>query len=304
LNAEWENAKAQLGESLLPLALQLTDALLKLLEGFNNLSPGTQQAIVYIGLFAAAIGPLLGTLGTLSTIVGGIITKIGGISTAFSGASTAAAGLGAVFSGPLILAIVGLGLQIAVLAVGWKQNWFYIQDTVKLVTENIKSVFNAFIAILKGDWTRAGNELKTAWQRTWDEINRRVDTITPKIVNSVKNMGKLMIGGLVSAIRAGMASVVSAMVSVATAAINAAKAVLGIQSPSKVFAGIGTEIMAGMAQGIRGGLGQPVGALAYATPQMAGAAGVNVTMNNNVNSNLDIEYLAQRVARVIKANQR
>jgi hypothetical protein len=45
---------------------------------------------------------------------------------------------------------------------------------------------------------------------------------------------------------------VNAVVEAAKAAIDAAKGVLGIESPSKVFAGIGRQMMAGWAAGITG----------------------------------------------------
>src|SRR5690606_1344585 len=49
--------------------------------------------------------------------------------------------------------------------------------------------------------------------------------------------------------------------SAAQAALDAAKGFLGIASPSKVFAGIGGDMMAGMAQGIRAGVDLPAMAM-------------------------------------------
>jgi tape measure domain-containing protein len=67
------------------------------------------------------------------------------------------------------------------------------------------------------------------------------------------SIGTGIIQGLVSGIFGGLSSVVNAIISVVTSALAVGKAVLGIGSPSKVWAGIGKEIPAGLSLGIASG---------------------------------------------------
>ncbi len=88
-------------------------------------------------------------------------------------------------------------------------------------------VFGTFLSIL-GD--------------VWDAITG--------FASSMYEAGAGMISGLVDGIMAGAASVVSAIVGVATSAIDAAKSALGIASPSKVFGEMGAFTSQGFGEGI------------------------------------------------------
>jgi hypothetical protein len=63
-------------------------------------------------------------------------------------------------------------------------------------------------------------------------------------------MGRAMIDGLVNGITGGAKAVVDAMKGVVTGAVDGAKHLLGIASPSKVFAEIGMQTGAGMSVGV------------------------------------------------------
>jgi len=319
LNAQYQTMQETLGTQLLPIKMQLMTAVTGLITAFNNLSPGAQKTIIVFGGILAAAGPLL-------MIVGQIITVVGALGPVFTAISTAAGAIGPVFAGiasaigtvipvlgtiaaaitgPVLLAIAALAAGIALLYVGWKNNWFGIQDSFRLVTDNIKAVFQAFLLILKGDWAGAGEVLKTSFSATWDEIKRRFEAIKTTLGNIAKSVGDFITKGLVDGVKNAASSLISAVTGVVNSALSAAKRLLGIKSPSSVFSLVGQQMMAGMAQGIRGGVGMPVGALVQATPQLVGAAsGVNITMHNSINNGLDVEYLAYRVAKVIRSGQR
>jgi hypothetical protein len=76
-----------------------------------------------------------------------------------------------------------------------------------------------------------------------------------------QSAGPDIIDGLVSAITGGQSDVVKAMTDLAGGAIDAAKDVLGIKSPSKVFAEIGGYTAEGFAQGVDDGAGAASSAL-------------------------------------------
>lgn len=90
---------------------------------------------------------------------------------------------------------------------------------------------------------------------------------------SLEQMGLDLIGGLVRGITGAAGAVVSAVTGAVGGAITAAKSALGIASPSKVFAEIGMNTAAGMAQGVEGEASAVQGSLeSLVTPPVGGAA--------------------------------
>lgn len=95
----------------------------------------------------------------------------------------------------------------------------------------------AFIALriahLQEIFTTAIVQIKDAWaKQDWGAI------------------GTAVIEGIAKGITSAIADLVDAATTAATAAIEAAKKALGVQSPSKVFHEIGSNVMKGMAEGI------------------------------------------------------
>jgi len=85
-------------------------------------------------------------------------------------------------------------------------------------------------------------------------------------------MGKNLIDGLVNGIKNGATAVLNAMKGVVQGAIDGAKKLLGIASPSKVFAEIGMQTGAGMQGGVEKSAGGVQGALeSMVSPPLASA---------------------------------
>ena len=70
------------------------------------------------------------------------------------------------------------------------------------------------------------------------------------VINGVSSLGKRMIEGIIGALTGGSGAVASALKGVVDGAIAAAKAALGISSPSKVFKDIGINTMVGFQKGM------------------------------------------------------
>lgn len=87
----------KLEESILPLAENLADAIVAILDAWNNLDPGIQTMIItFVGL-VAALGPVLSIIGTIVTITGAL------------GVSFAA------LAGPIGIAVVAIALLVGVI---------------------------------------------------------------------------------------------------------------------------------------------------------------------------------------------
>lgn len=87
----------KLEESILPIAEKLADAIVAILDAWNNLDPGVQAMIItFVGLLAA-LGPVLSIIGTIVTITGAL------------GVSFAA------LAGPIGIAVVAIALLVGVI---------------------------------------------------------------------------------------------------------------------------------------------------------------------------------------------
>lgn len=111
-----------------------------------------------------------------------------------------------------------------------------------------------------------------------DSLLEGFNTNLPTLINNVTSMGTSIINGIVAGIKAAPGSVLSALWDIVNGAIEEIKRRLGISSPSTVFAGIGENMMVGLAQGISGSAGQPVAAATSAVNRV-----VNSSVTNNYN---------------------
>lgn len=159
----------------------------------------------------------------------------------------------------------------------------------------------------------------------------QINTVGPKIFEKLrdalgsldwKKLGKNMIDGIIEGIKNGAKAIASAAKSAAQTALDAAKRLLGINSPSRVMRDqVGKQIAAGMAQGITRNTGMVDRAMAALndrlnigamrlTPSLAlaGAAGASSTANTynitvsvpgnfSVRSQADIDAIGQGIAR-------
>jgi phage-related protein len=77
LTAQFENAKATLGQALLPIFSQVATVVGKLAERFTHLSPRVQKFVLIGAGIAAAIGPVVGIIGALVAGVGFLLSPVG-----------------------------------------------------------------------------------------------------------------------------------------------------------------------------------------------------------------------------------
>lgn len=103
----------------------------------------------------------------------------------------------------------------------------------------------------------------------WDEVVEGVQLIWSDLtawlgeqVTWFTELGANLMAGLVAGITGAVGSVISAVSGAVTGAIDAAKSVLGIASPSKVFAEIGGYTAEGFTSGVDDGAGAAQGSMA------------------------------------------
>lgn len=155
----------------------------------------------------------------------------------------------------MILSITGTNLTEFTAV--WQNNWNMLQLIVSTATMQITAGFQTWIInTINSAKTFAGNLIETlkGFYQTFVTIGQQwFDGITQGILMKVTQLTNTVVSSIQDTIRA-------------------ARNALGIASPSQVFAEVGQQIMAGMAQGITAGVGAPAGAIASATPALTGAA--------------------------------
>lgn len=106
-------------------------------------------------------------------------------------------------------------------------------------------------------------KLAIAGVQAWNQIKAGAEALKGFLQSvSLADIGRMMIEGLAGGIRGAASTVVSAITGVVKGAVSAAKGLLGISSPSKLFMDIGANTAAGFAGGVEDESGGAQSALA------------------------------------------
>lgn len=155
-----QDAGYNLGNTLGPVLADclgmVTPILQNLIDGWNSLSPETQEMIVKCVLLVAALGPVFSIVGKVSGGIASLISIGAKIAPMISGAGTAFSGFSAVLAanpvGAVILAVTAL---IAIFVTLYnKCEWF---------RDGVNKIFNGVKAFLKG----AVTEIKGFFDFEW-----------------------------------------------------------------------------------------------------------------------------------------
>jgi len=139
------------------------------------------------------------------------------------------------------------------------------KDVVAKVTEAVKAMTDGFLEAKDG----IGDAIEDAIEAARDFLEK-VD---------LSDIGKNMIDGLIKGLKDNTEAFVKTLKDIIKNAIKAALDLLGIDSPSKVFAEIGLNTMLGMEKGVLAGGALPEDAVSNVVSNMTNNAG-NTTINN------------------------
>jgi hypothetical protein len=253
-------------KTLTPVVERLVPLIEELAAKFAALDPSTKTAILAVAGLTAALGPTvvllggfvqtLGALGNIATVVAGA-AGIGGTTAAIS-----------TLSGVL----AGGAIEVAALYQAYQENFGGLRDVV-----------SGFVAEATAFWANYGDEIKSGTQAVWSFVKTYIVDAVTGVLQAVSGVlallngnwesglrslltgaqkifgllipnfvkaGQDLIKGLIDGVLSGAKGVRETMVAIATGALNAAKVVLGIQSPSKEFIKIGEQIGEGLQLGI------------------------------------------------------
>jgi hypothetical protein len=199
--------------------------------------------------------------------------------------------------GVVAIAINGMRVQFQAFYDVFTVVWPYVQTAIRIwmtimkpLQDLVIGVLSAISLVLKGDFLGAWETVKNAVTAFTTTVNNAVQgmvtavliavgTMMVSLANQALSIGSAIANGIAKGIQNGVTAITNAARSAAQSALDAAMKLLGIASPSKVFADqVGYQMSAGMAAGIIRGIPDITGAIGGATGAAVGA--VNQTTQN------------------------
>jgi TP901 family phage tail tape measure protein len=292
---KYQAMRVEVGDRLLPIKMKLVEIIMKVLDAWDRLSPGTQKFIV----IAAAVASVLTVLvGILVIVAGGILMIMGAAALAGVALSTVAVVIGVVIA--VIVAIIAVAWLLydnwdAIMSWfreqwdlflkdiqrwkdgivnAWKgfiQFWKDVWEGVKIVS---KQVWTAILEWLSNVGTNAVNKLKAIWtpiSNFFKTLWLAVKSATMTVWNAIINFFQLLPGrtyNAVVSIKNRLTSFFSSVgtavkntvVSKFTSVVNWFKTLPGkirgaIPSPGSMLNGIGRSIVQGLINGVSSMIG-------------------------------------------------
>jgi TP901 family phage tail tape measure protein len=210
-------AAIQIGAIVVPVFVRLGELAGRAADAFGRLSPEAQRTIVTIVAIAAAAGPVLMIVGNLVRVVGFLFPVLSKLGTVLRIAGSLFSGLGraALRAGMMMLANpMVLAITALVVAIGIAGYLIWKN------WDKIKAAFSAGIAFIRG------------------------------LVGRFREAGANIVRGLIAGVGAMFGALKNKIMSLGKSAVGWFKGVLGIHSPSRVFAGLGGHMMGGLALGV------------------------------------------------------
>lgn len=273
LSVAFGNLQEQIGTALLPvidkLATYLTTKIVPAISTFVTYLQKNPQIIVGFGI------------------------AVGAIAAAFVVAFVAANAL-----------VIGIGLLIAGLVYAYTHFETFrtiVNAVFAVLVPYVRGQIKLLIAILRGTWTAISavigffTSLYTSVSSIVGKVVSTVKALPGKIKSAFSGAGSLLKGiggsivnGLLAGIRGAWHKVTGYLSAKISALSGAAKKLLNINSPSKVFAAIGSSIGEGMALGIDRSSGLPLRSVADMTGGLASSvavpAGARFDASNRITS--------------------
>jgi hypothetical protein len=284
----------------------ITDALYDLIYGtdwqggLDTIGAGLDSFLGFIAPITSALSELGATASPIlealyTAIVAGIASPE--IQAQLQTVTTIFGLLADILVSVLAIAIDGMRVQWQAMYDTFTIVWPYIQSAISMWMTMMKplqdlviGVLTAISQALKGDFTGAWDTVKTAVMTFVTTVNSAVQgmvtavlvaigTMMVSLANQALSIGSAIANGIAKGIQNGVTVIINAAKSAAQSALDAAMKLLGIASPSKVFADqVGYQMSAGMAAGIMKGIPDITGAIGGATGAAVGA--VNQTTQN------------------------
>lgn len=225
-----------------------------------------------VNIFWGIVGPVWAQLVTVLEEAYTQLQPLGDVfNEAFGGISDNAEAMAPIgeFLGNIVKAILNVvGVLVQILVPVIQFVFPLIVDYVKNVINNFISLYNTIQYVFSGQLQR---DISTWWSDTINGILRTID----RVIGSVRSLGVNIVQGIITGVESMKQKLYDSFGNLVSGAVKWLKTLLGIASPSKLFA---DAIGAPMAQGIAAGMLANVGAVQAAAGLTVGAGAA--TVNN------------------------
>lgn len=208
LKTAFKDMLAELGKPILPTAVdmlkQMSGALKGGAEWFSGLSDGAKKGIVGVGVFLAALGPVITGMGVMATSIGSImklfaplslaIGKTAGQAGIFGGKLTFLKPIFTVLTGPIgiaIATITALGVAFVIaykksetfrnivngVVNAIKQTFMNFLTFIQPFTNGIVNTFKSIVGAISAFATQIGNQISAFWNKNGAEIKQALTNI-------------------------------------------------------------------------------------------------------------------------------
>lgn len=237
LKGSVDTAAIAIGQALAPTVEKMAGFLQGLVDKFSKLSPETQNMIVTVLGIVAAVGPLL-------VILGAAIGALGNLAVVFK---TVGLAMQFLAMNPIGMLIVTIGL--IVLGIKYLiDHWDLVSAKTAEVVEKIKNFVGGVKDFIVDKFKALGEFIIE--NHPLLKLFRAIRDYAPTLIDKFKTIGSDLVKGLQDGISDSWNSFKSWLIDKLGDPIKWAKKVLGISSPSKMFAKIGENVVAGYIQGI------------------------------------------------------
>jgi len=193
-----------------------------------------------------------------------LLILLGGLGLAFAALTAAAAPLG-IALGPLLLIVAAIA-AVAAAAYLIYDNWGAISAWFGGLWEGLKAIVSGAISFLIDAFL------------TFSPLGLLIRAFMPALAYlqslNFTEIGRNLIQGLINGVVGMLGALKSTIVGAASSVANWFKSKLGIHSPSRVFAGLGGFVMAGLDQGLADNTSGPLARISDLSAQMTRALSV------------------------------
>ncbi len=217
LKSQLEELAISFGEMLMPAIRAIVSRIQAFVDKLNNMSESQREAILRVGLFVAALGPLLVILGTVISKVGGAmqgfvklatgVRKLGVAVKAGSGLfGKLGAALGGI-SGPVLAVVAVIGVLVAAFMHLWDTNEEFrnaitaiwtgivgkIREFCQGITERLNALgfnFTSIVDVLKSVWDGFCQFLAPVFEAAFNVIS----TVLGTVLNVITGLLDVFIG--------------------------------------------------------------------------------------------------------------
>jgi len=159
----------------------------------------------------------------------------------------------------------------------WEAGWSAIQTATSTALSTIQNTANSILTGIATFFTTTWNGIKTGATTVWTDVRTAVVNGLTNAANAIRGFdlaaaGRALMDGLMGGVQSKVQGIIDAVTGGVQAAIDAARRLLGLGSPSKVFEDMGVQTFAGMTIGVEAGSGNAVRKVADVLKRMTDVA--------------------------------